>query len=345
MAPGRQSRIVVAGAGSIGCYIGGCLALAGRDVTLLLRPALADAIGRRGLRLSDLAGADRSLPPGSLKVTTDPAVALAGAEFVLVTVKSGATSGIGDLVARHAKSRPAVLSLQNGVGNVDVLRRRLGAGWVALPGVVNFHVAQLSDEDPPRFHLSTGGSILIGNEEPGLADTLSVAGVRIATRTDMPAVLWGKLLLNLNNAVNALSGLPLVTQLGDRGWRRVLAAQVAEALAVLAAANIRPARLDKVPPKLIPAILRLPDPVFRLLARRMLAIDAEARSSMWEDLQRRRPTEIDYLQGAIIALGEKTGVATPVARQIARLVKAAEAEGRGSPGLKPEQILAESPAA
>ena len=57
----RTSRIVVAGAGSIGCYVGGCLALAGRDVTLLLRPALAEAIAQHGLRISDLDGADRTL--------------------------------------------------------------------------------------------------------------------------------------------------------------------------------------------------------------------------------------------------------------------------------------------
>jgi 2-dehydropantoate 2-reductase len=339
MAPGRQSRIVVAGAGSIGCYVGGCLAMAGRAVTLLLRPALANAIGQRGVRLSDLEGLDRSLPPRSLKLATDPAAALADADIVLVTVKSGATAEIGDLIARHAKSRPVVLSLQNGVGNVDVLRDRLGAGHAVLPGVVNFHVAQFSDRNPPRFHRSVGGSILIGREEPGLADALAVPGVPVVTRADMPAVLWGKLLLNLNNAINALSGLPLAAQLGDRGWRRVLAAQVAEALAVLAAGNIRPARLDKVPPNLIPTILRLPDPVFRVVARRMLAIDPEARSSMWDDLQRRRTTEVDYLQGAIIALGEKTGTPTPVSRHITKLIKAAEAEARGSPGLGPDEVM------
>ena len=66
MAIDRTSRIVVAGAGSIGCYVGGCLALAGRDVTLLLRPALADSIGRHGLRISDLDGADRALPASAL---------------------------------------------------------------------------------------------------------------------------------------------------------------------------------------------------------------------------------------------------------------------------------------
>ena len=120
-----------------------------------------------------------------------------------------------------------------------------------------------------------------------------------------PRVQWGKLLLNLNNALNALSGLPLATQLADRRWRLLLAAQIEEALAVLKAAGIAPARIEGVPPRLIPSILRLPDWLFRLVARRMLAIDPAARSSMWEDLAARRPTEIDYLQGAILALADK----------------------------------------
>ena len=107
MAVDRNSRIVVAGAGSIGCYVGGCLAPAGRNVTLLLRPALADAIGRHGLRISDLDGADRTLPAAALTFTTGPIAALAGAEIVLVTVKSGATADMAKLIARHAPASHA----------------------------------------------------------------------------------------------------------------------------------------------------------------------------------------------------------------------------------------------
>ena len=87
MAIDRTSRITVAGAGSIGCYVGGCLALAGRPVTLLLRYNLADAIGRGGgMRISDLDGADRMLPASALTLATDPATALATAEVVLAAV-------------------------------------------------------------------------------------------------------------------------------------------------------------------------------------------------------------------------------------------------------------------
>jgi 2-dehydropantoate 2-reductase len=69
----------------------------------------------------------------------------------------------------------------------------------------------------------------------------------------------------------------------------------------------------------------------------MLAIDPAARSSMWEDLERHRPTEIDHLQGAILALADRTGVRAPLTERIVRLVKNAEAARAGSPRLTPEE--------
>ena len=208
-----------------------------------------------------------------------------------------------------------------------------------MAGMVPFNVVQSrQDGHSPRFHRATSGTMLIAAGVPGLHEVLDVPGAAVAEHADMTGVLWGKLLLNLNNALNALSGLPLAVELADRRWRVLLAAQIAEALTVLRAANIRLARIEAVPPRAIPSILQLPDFLFRAVAGRMLAIDPAARSSMWEDLERRRPTEIDYLQGAILELAGRTGLAAPVTARITRLVKDAESAGHGSPRLQPHQI-------
>ena len=334
-----QSRIVVAGAGSIGCYVGGCLALADRDVTLLLRPALAQIIAGQGLRISDLEGANRVLAPSSIKLATDPEAAFAGADIILVTVKGGATAAMAALIAEHAPAGATVVSLQNGVGNVDLLLARLGGVGRIVAGMVPFNVVQSHGSgEPARFHRATSGSIVIGAGAPGLRAVLNVKGAAVAERADMKGVLWGKLMLNLNNALNALSGLPLATQIADRSWRLILARQIAEALGVLKVGGIKPVAIEGVAPAMIPRILRLPNWLFRRVAARMLSIDPEARSSMWEDLDRRRLTEIDYLQGAILALGAKHGRTTPVTQGVVRLVKQAEAAKAGSPALTPEQV-------
>jgi 2-dehydropantoate 2-reductase len=335
---GTDAAIVVAGAGSIGCYVGGCLALAGRRVTFLGRPSLVEEIGRHGMRISGLDGGERTLAAGAVELTSDPAAAFARADVILVTVKSGATEKMADLVAQHAPPGAIVVSLQNGVGNVDRLRAQLGARQVVVGGMVPFNVVQTREADGrPCFHRATSGTLLIGSGVAGLGSLLDVPGVAVAEHANIQGVQWGKLLFNLNNALNALSGLPLATELADRRWRRLLAQQIEEALAVLAASDIRPASIERVPPGLIPFILRLPDAVFRLAARRMLAIDPAARSSMWEDLERRRPTEIDYLQGAIVGMAAKVGVNVPLTERIVRLVKEAEIARMGSPRLSPAE--------
>ena len=339
MTQSQQARIVVAGAGSIGCYVGGCLALAGRDVTLFLRPTLSSIIATQGLRISDLNGLDRSVAPTAIRLATDPSAAFAGADIILVTVKSGDTALMAGLIAEHAPSGATIVSLQNGVGNVDLLLQRLGGLARIVAGMVPFNVVQTHGSgEAARFHRATSGTILVAGGVEGLRPALDVEGAAVKEHRDMPGVLWAKLLLNLNNALNALSGLPLATQIADRRWRRLFARQMGEALAALKAAGIAPARIEGVAPAMIPRILLLPDWLFRRVAGRMLAIDPEARSTMWEDLQRQRPTEIDYLQGAVLALAAKNRVPAPTTEAIVRLVKQAEAARAGSPGLAPADV-------
>lgn len=326
-------RIVVAGAGSIGCFVGGILAQAGRDIALLARERIADAIRASGLRLTDLSGLDATVPAEGVRPSVDPAV-LAGATIVLVTVKSGATNAMADLIARYAPAEAIVISLQNGVGNADALRAGL-PGRDVLAGMVPFNVVQLG---PAHFHRGTTGSIVIEDAVPGLAARLSVPHLPVEVSRDMQGVLWGKLLMNLNNALNALSGLPLREQLQSRGWRRVLAAQIEEALGILRQAGTTPLSAGPLPPKLMPTVLRLPNFLFRMVAAQNLRIDPQARSSMWEDFERGRPTEVDQLQGAVVALAQRLGHDAPTNRRILALVRDAEKKGAGSPKLRPEDV-------
>lgn len=330
-----RQTIVVAGAGSIGCYAGACLALAGRRVKLLARPRVADAIGRQGLVVSDLDGRSTAIAGRALTVSSDPSV-LADADLVLVTVKSGDTAGMGETIARHAPDTAVVVSLQNGVDNPLRLRAVLGDRRV-VAGMVPFNVVQ-SGEGPLRVHRASEGTVLIEAGDAPLRALLDVEGFPVAGHADMAGVQWGKLLMNLNNALVALSDLPLATELADRRWRRLLAAQISEALAAMRANGIVPAKVTAVPPALLPHVLRLPDWLFLRLAKRMLAIDPEARSSMWEDLARHRRTEIDDLQGAVVRLARKAGVAVPVTERVIALVRAVEAADAGSPRLAPEAV-------
>jgi 2-dehydropantoate 2-reductase len=325
--------ICIAGAGSIGCFVGGMLADAGQAVALLARPRVIAEIGSNGLRLTSFEGLDRRMAPDAIRLSDGPAL-LRDAAIVLVTVKSADTAEIAEAIAQHAPSDAIVISLQNGIGNVAALRARL-PGRSVLAGMVPFNVVAMGKG---RYHRSTSGDIVVERDPADTAARLSVPGLAMQGSDDILGVQWGKLLVNLNNALNALSGLPLREQLAQRGWRKLFADQMAEGLAAIRAEGITPVSATPVPPGWTPHLLRLPDGLFNLILGRTMKIDREARSSMWEDLQRGRLTEIDYLQGVIVQIAARRGMQAPLSERVVRLIKAAEAEGRGSPGLTPEQI-------
>jgi 2-dehydropantoate 2-reductase len=325
--------IAVAGAGAIGCFVGGRLAVAERRVALLVRPRVKAEIERFGLRLTDFDGSEQRLDAGRLALSEDASI-FHSVGVLLVTVKSADTAEIAGLIAQHAPEDAVVVSFQNGIGNAAVLREYLGPRRV-LAGMVPFNVMAMGEG---RFHRSTSGDIQIERGETGLAAHLSTPGLPVRESGDIVGVQWGKLLLNLNNALSALSDMPLRTQVSNREWRRLLADQMAEGLAALKAAGIAPVSSTPIPAGWTPAMLRLPDPVFNAILGRTMKIDPEARSSMWQDLKLGRRTEIDYLQGAIIALAERHGVSVPLSRRIVALIRDAEAAGKGPPRLTPQEI-------
>jgi 2-dehydropantoate 2-reductase len=314
-------RIAVFGAGAIGCWVGGRLSGGRAHVTLIGRPRVLDELCD-GVRTTELHGGTKT---GKPSLATE-ARAAAEADVVLVTVKSAATAEAGRELAAVVDPRTIVVSLQNGVRNVQALADAL-PGRRVLAGMVPFNVIH-----PGRghYHRASAGTLMFEASDAAapLTEACLAADLPFELRDDMPAVQWAKLLLNLNNAINALSGLPLATELANRDFRRCLAAAQREALALLRAASISLARLTALPPAWIPRLLTVPDAVFELLARRIVAIDPTARSSMWDDLEAKRPTEIDYIQGEVVALAKRLGRSAPVNAELVELIKDAERGGR-----------------
>lgn len=314
------AAVLVMGAGAVGCWIGGHLAASGAPVTFVGRPRVLDALRAHGLTLTDLAGGTRTVAPAALSLAPQPDATVPPPALVLLCVKSGATAEAAAALARVLPAGTPVVSMQNGVSNAEVAQAH-APQLAVLRGMVGFNVVELG---PGRYHRATSGA-LAAQDHPALRawqPRFAAAGLPLALHADLLPLQWGKLLLNLNNAVNALSGLPLRTQLLERDLRVCMAALVAEALTALRAAGIHPARVTPLPAQALPALLRLPTPLFRVLAARMLRIDATARSSMAADLAAGRPTEVDALCGEVVRLARAHGRAAPLNERIADLVRA-----------------------
>jgi 2-dehydropantoate 2-reductase len=140
----------------------------------------------------------------------------------------------------------------------------------------------------------------------------------------MLGLAWGKLLINLNNAVNALSGHTLQDELKRRDYRRVFAASIREGLDLLKRAEIEPVTVGPISLKTLPRIIDAPDWLFNNVFLKKWKIDAKARSSMADDLAAGRRTEIDYLNGELVRLADRLQRSAPVNNAIVDLVRKAE---------------------
>ena len=329
----NQQNIMIAGAGSIGFFIGGLLQHAGHKVNFLARKHMIKKISDHGLNLTAYTGLDVTIPAERLDMTEKPEE-LSEAEIILVTVKSSATEEMAKLISENAKPEATIISLQNGISNSTTLKQILSKHKV-LAGMVPFNVAQMDDA---RFHMGTSGNIIIEEDKENTASMLNSETLPFEASSEIKSVQSGKLLINLNNALNALCGLPLLEQLGNRGWRKIMADQMTEAHHIMKRAGMTPKSPSPVPASFIPHILRLPTPLFKIIAKQMLSIDPLARSSMWEDLEQGRKTEIHELQGAVIDLANKNNLEAPLNQRVLDIIKRAEEDGEGSPHFKPEDI-------
>ncbi len=321
MAEGKP-QIFVHGAGAIGCWIGGAWLAAGESVALLSRKSVQDEIAANGLTLTDSSRRRIELRPDEVQVATNPK-ALKRADIIALCVKSTGTADAAKEIAKYGRKGATVISFQNGVSNVEVLKAAL-PGFTVLAGMVPFNVAAMGNG---RWHKGVAGGLWAEDHAVtrALAERIGDRPGRLTLSSDMTGVGWGKLLINLNNAVNALSGKPLLEQLSNRDYRRVFAASQVEALAILKAAGIEPAKLGPFPPRLLPHIIGAPDWIFRRMVLKVQKIDADARSSMADDFAAGRPTEIDYLNGEVVKLARKVGKPAPVNAAVVDLVRQAEA--------------------
>jgi 2-dehydropantoate 2-reductase len=317
-----MNSLLIMGAGSVGCYLGGLLAATGRTVHFVGRPRVLDGLRKHGLTTSDLEEHRLHIPASGLNLHQALPAGLRP-KLTLLCVKSGATIDAAQALQQALPAGSLVLSMQNGIGNAE----RAAAAAPALQwraGMVPFNIAEQS---PGHYHRGTTGALMVQGALAetalaGLQTAFLAQGIKLQLRADLLGAQWGKLLLNLNNPVNALSGLPLRDELLERGYRRCFAALQREALDLLDAAGMQALPMTPLPHRWLVHLLGLPTPIFKLLAASMLKIDAKASSSMADDLARGRVTEIDALCGEVIRLGQRVGRPAPLNSRMQEMVQA-----------------------
>jgi 2-dehydropantoate 2-reductase len=314
-----HERILVAGAGAIGSVIGAMLHRRGHRVTMLGRREHLEAARRDGLRISGLLGEHVARGIDA----ADDAARLDGQfDLILVTVKPYDTAQIADPIAARLTPGGFVVSLQNGLGNIEALAARFGIDRVIggrvifgaeMPSPGAAHVTVFADPvaigPDPAQQSETGALKHAANE---IAAILDGAGVPTIAVDDIMPVIWTKLLYNVAlNPLGAIFAMSYGELTSDRDLRQIVDEVIEEAFAVSRRLGVKLPFADA-------AAYR------EVFHGRLIPSTASHRPTMLNDLRRRGRTDIDALNGKIVELGDKQGVAVTVNRALTRMIHAAE---------------------
>jgi 2-dehydropantoate 2-reductase len=296
-----RSRVAILGAGAMGTLYGYALA-AHNDVTMIdVRSDVVETIAKRGLVRDDE-------PPRRVEATRDPARAF-GCNFMFLFVKAPDTLGAVRPFAGQLNPATPIISLQNGLGNEEAIKTALGGMVPLVLGVTTEGSLSVGNGHSHRIGV---GTTLLGSGGASAATLQAVAkvleggGMSASIVYDIRPHMWGKLLVNA--AINPVAALL------DRRNGAIAddpdAAELARAVAGEVAAVARALRIN----------LPTADPWEYV--RETVAATFEARNSMTLDLEAKRRTEIEHINGAIVAAGRRAGVPTPYNEALLRLVRA-----------------------
>lgn len=315
-------KIAVVGAGAMGSLVGGLLSESGDDVTLVGRLAHVEAIRRDGLRLGGVVGERVIHVRAREALDTEP-------ELTVFATKTQ------DLAAACRAAAPlvgrgTVVTMQNGVRCDEIARRFFEPEQIV--GCVAYSMATFLE--PGRVDCGVRGWLTVGSpfipRSPRLEETAKALEEALPVRVsrDLIAARWTKLIANLNNALPAATGRSLQEIYLSRSTSPLPLRLVREGLETLSAARIR---TDGSPLALAMRLsARLPEEtttsLLRAFARTRLG-KIPMFGSTWQSVMRGSGTEIDYLNGEIVALGEKIGRPTAYNARVVRLVHEVERSG------------------
>lgn len=303
--------VAIVGAGAMGCLFAARLAQGGANVTLIDIDARRIArIAEEGLLLDDDAGRSHVRPGAALAADFAGPVDLA----ILFTKGNHSEAAVRS-IAHLARFAPAALTLQNGLGNAEILAATFGADRVLMGTAhVPADLAAPTRVETHGFaHIHLGGYTPAAHAlAPAVAGLFEEAGFRTHAVPHAEAAIWEKLAFNA--ALNALAMIAGAENgaMNNPPGRRIAHTVVAETAAV---ARARGFTLDEAA---IHANVDL-----------ALAQHAGHKASMLQDREAGRPTEIEFINGAVARAGEALGVATPVTSALADIVRVIEAKERG----------------
>jgi 2-dehydropantoate 2-reductase len=317
-------KLLFLGAGAIGTYVGGSLALGGHQVTFSEQPHAAATIAADGLRVTK-SGITHQVRDFLIFGSAAEALAAGPYDVAVCALKSFDTEAALDGLLATGQPVPPVLSLQNGVANEPLIAAKLGADQV-VTGTVTTAVSKPGIGQVVEEKLRGIGIALDHQLGESLVAAFNDAGLRAVGYPEARAMKWSKLLTNLTgNATSAILDEPVSTLFADPRTYGIEIAVLRECLAVMAALGLRPVDLPGTPVRALAlAARRLPKFIAQpALTKALGSGRGDKMPSFHIDLHSGRGrTEVGFLNGAVADHGVELGVPTPVNRALTDTLQA-----------------------
>ncbi len=301
-------KIVIVGPGAMGCLFGAFLAKSGQDIWLLDKnKERCGVINQKGISVEGVSGAWHA----QVRATADTAE-IGQADLIIICVKSYNTKDAVIGAKSMAGENTQFLTLQNGIGNIEIVSEVVGADKV-IGGVTNLGATLL--ETGKIRHAGKGETVIgridgkIPVEMRAIREIFNKVGLETRISRDIKGLLWSKLIINAGiNALTAVTRLNNGRLVEFEGTRKILREAVTEAVRIAKRKRIK---------------LIYDDPLAKVEA--VCEATETNVSSMLQDVLRKKRTEIDFINGVIVRQGQELGIPVPVNSLLSDLVKTVEA--------------------
>lgn len=306
-------KIVIVGPGAMGCLLAHYLSKSKEELCILDKDReRAQKINQAGISVEGVSGRNQV----KVKATTD-ANEIGAADLILICVKSYDTKEAVIKAKPLVGENTSVLTLQNGIGNIEIISEILGADKV-IGGITNEGATLL---DTAKIRHAGKGETVIGRIDGTIPvqmryirEVFNRVGLETRISRDIKGLLWSKLIINVGiNALTAITRINNGRLVEFEGTRKILREAVTEAVKVAKRKRIK---------------LIYDDPLAKVEA--VCEATAGNVSSMLQDVLRKKRTEIDFINGVIVRQGQELGIATPINSILVDLVKTIESSYRGT---------------
>jgi 2-dehydropantoate 2-reductase len=308
-------KYAVVGLGAVGSVIGGLLAKHHKDVILIGKQKQVDDIREHEFLIS--INKDK-ITLKEDNITTDSS-SIKDVDVVLLCVKSQDTKTCVEEFQRFLNDKKVIVSLQNGIRNHDIIQQIINNDIIS--SVILFNSIYIK---PGEVTLTINNGIVLEDNisvSKNIAKDFNEIGFKTTLVENIKGNQWSKLIVNLQIAISALTNQTVIESIVNKDSRVIISETMSEGVRIVEESGIKLEKLPQLDPQKMIRRLKNYNSFMLKIGSRLLGVSDNARNSIWQSLERNKKTEIDYINGEIVALAKNNHLSAPINKKLVDIIK------------------------